>query len=342
VGLSPAPAGPGSGARGESTLSVVICAYSLQRWNDVGTAVASVRGQSRPSDQIVLVIDHNADLYSRAVTAFPDVLVVANEGRQGLSDARNTGVRASTGDVVAFLDDDAAADPAWAECLLAAYTEPSVLGVGGWVVPDWRAPRPRWFPDEFLWVVGCSFTGLPRHRGEVRNPIGANMSFRRAVLLETGGFDPDMGRFGADAAGCEETELSIRARRERPEGRILLEPAAVCRHGVTPDRITRAYFRQRCRAEGRSKALVSRLAGAEAALETERAYVRRTLPAGVRTGLTALLRGDPAGGARAWAIVEGLTLTAMSYALTRMRQRRRPLPGTATARAAPSPDEKAV
>jgi hypothetical protein len=146
------------------------------------------------------------------------------------------------------------------------------------------------------------------------------MSFRRGVFMAAGPFDPDMGRLGKDAAGCEETEFSIRARRSQPGGRILVEPAAVCHHSVSPDRLTRRYFRRRCRAEGRSKALVSRLAGAEAALESERSYLVRTLPRGVLAGLRDAARGDLSGLARAWSILEGTALTAASYLLARVRQ----------------------
>ncbi|PWW21813.1 GT2 family glycosyltransferase [Geodermatophilus normandii] len=307
-----------------STLSVVICAYTLERWHDIENAVASLRGQSRPADQVVLVADHNDALLDKARGAFPDVTCLPNTGPQGLSGARNTGVAATTGDVVAFLDDDAAADPAWAERLMAAYDPGDVLGVGGWVEPAWQAPRPSWFPEEFLWVLGCSYRGLPRTPTEIRNPIGANMSFHRDVFAAAGGFDPDMGRFGADAAGCEETEFSIRARRTAGNGRIVLEPRATCRHNVTPDRVERAYFRRRCRAEGRSKAVVSRLAGSGSALESERRYVTRTLPRGVLRGLGDVLHGDRSGGARAWAIVEGVVLTATSYGWARLRQARWP------------------
>ena len=307
-----------------STLTVVICAYTLERWDDIRAAVASLRTQTRPADQVVLVADHNDELLERARGAFPDVLCLANEETRGLSGARNTGVRAATGDVVAFLDDDAAAEPDWVARMLEAYADPHVAGVGGHVVPAWQAPRPAWFPDEFLWVVGCSYRGLPTERAEIRNPIGANMSFRRDVFTGVGGFDEAMGRLGKDAAGCEETEFAIRARAADPGARIVLEPDAACRHNVSPDRVTRAYFRRRCRAEGRSKALVSTLAGAEAALETERTYVTRTLPRGVLRGLRGLVTGDAAGAARAWAIVEGTALTAGSYALARLRQRRRP------------------
>ena len=315
------------------TLSVVVCAYTLDRWADIQRALDSLRRQDPPPDEVILVSDHNPELRDRAEAAFPDVLCLPNTGPRGLSGARNTGVRAATKDVVSFLDDDAAADPGWVAALLDAYGDEQVVGVGGWVFPDWRAPRPPWFPEEFLWVLGCSYAGLPTVRAAVRNPIGANMSFRRDVFAVAGGFAPDMGRFGADAAGCEETEFSIRAQRVVTGGRIVLEPSATCRHGVTPDRVTRAYFRRRCRAEGRSKALTSRLAGA-AALESERTYVVRTLPAGVLTGLRDLLNGDRAGAGRAWAIVEGTALTAVSYAAARVRLQLRDARSRARTRAA--------
>ena len=303
-------------------LTVVICAYTDERWDGIRSAVESVRRQTVPVGQVVLVVDHNEDLLERARAAFPDVACVPNTGPRGLSGARNCGVAVASGDVVAFLDDDAAAEPDWAAAMIGAYRDETVVGVGGKVLPAWAAPRPRWFPDEFLWVVGCSYTGLPAGRAEVRNPIGANMSFRRSVFDTVGGFDSVMGRSGKDAAGCEETEFSIRARATVPGARVLLEPAAVCRHTVPAERVTRRYFRRRCLAEGRSKALVRGLAGTGAALETERRYVRETLPRGVGRGLAAVTRGDLGGPARAWAIVEGVALTGAGYLSARLARRR--------------------
>jgi len=299
-------------------LSVVICAYTLERWPDLQAAVLSAQNQSRPVDQVVVVVDHNEELLSRCSATFGSALVVPNAGPRGLSAGRNTGVAVSTGDVVAFLDDDAYVDPRWAELLLDAYVDESVVGVGGQVLPNWRAPRPDWFPDEFLWVVGCSYRGQPTERAEVRNAIGANMSFRRAVLEGIGGFDLSIGRVGGDAAGCEETELSVRAVSLRPGSRIMLEPAAIAHHAVTMERTTRAYFRNRCRAEGRSKAIVSSLAGPRKALASERTYATRTLPTGVLMGLGEALRGKAAGARRALAMCEGFALTAGAYARRRV------------------------
>ena len=130
------------------TVTVVICAYTEQRWDDLVRAVASVQRQTEPPDEIVLVIDYCPGLLQRATQGLQGVTVCANRYEKGLSGARNTGISVATCDVVAFLDDDAAAAPNWIAALVAPYADPRVIGVGGRVLPNWRTERPRWFASE--------------------------------------------------------------------------------------------------------------------------------------------------------------------------------------------------
>ncbi|SDY92693.1 Glycosyl transferase family 2 [Micromonospora pattaloongensis] len=300
--------------RAAPSVTVIICVYTERRWTEIVRAVDSVRAQRVPADQLVVVVDHNPALFDRATAAFPEAVVVSSTGPRGLSGARNTGVAHARGDIVAFLDDDAAAEPDWLARLVSHYDDPRVLAVGGRAVPAWEGRRPRWLPPEFDWVVGCSFTGQPVRVAPVRNVIGCNMSFRRSVLDRIDGFDPALGRIGRTPVGCEETELCIRMRQRHPDGVVLYDPAARVRHRVTADRATWRYFRRRCFGEGRSKAVVARLVGAASGLSAERDYTRRALPAGVRRGLREIRAGDGAGLLRAAAIVAGLLLTASGYA----------------------------
>jgi GT2 family glycosyltransferase len=296
------------------TATVVICAHTEERWDDVVAAVASVRAQERAPDQLVVVIDHNPTLFDRASAAFADdtTLVVANDdGPRGESGARNAGVAVSTGDVLAFLDDDATAAPDWLSSLLRWYDDPEVLGVGGAADPNWDTARPAWFPTEFDWVVGCSYRGLPTEADTIRNLMGCNMSFRRDVIDRAGGFYVGLGRTGNDGFGCSETEFCLRARRLLG-GRFVFEPRARIHHRVPPVRTTWKYFAARCRAEGRSKAHLAGREGQDQALELERAYVRRTLPTGVARGIRDV-RHDRAGLARSLAIVAGAGWTATGY-----------------------------
>jgi glycosyltransferase involved in cell wall biosynthesis len=294
-------------------ISVVVCAYTLDRWDDLVRAITSVEEQTEPVREVIVVIDHAEELLLRARERFAH-RVIPNDRAQGLSGARDTGAAACSGVVVAFLDDDAAVATDWSGAVAQCYTA-DVLGAGGAVVPVWVAGRPRWWPEEFDWVVGCSYRGQPTGRRRVRNPIGANMSIRRNVWKTIDGFDPRVGRLGAVPTGCEETELFIRAARTFEGAIVVLDTAAVAHHWVPAHRSTWQYFRRRCVAEGTSKRTVAELAGPGAALSTERAYVARTLPSGV---LSALLAGEPT---RAGAIVAGLVLTTWGYARPRRSSR---------------------
>jgi glycosyltransferase involved in cell wall biosynthesis len=307
--------------------SVVICAFSEERWSTLADAIRSAVAQSHRPLDVLVVIDHNRRLLRRAREAFgAPVRVLANEEGRGLSGARNTGIRHAAGDFIAFLDDDAAAESTWLAELARAYDDPAVIGAGGVALPRWEARPPRWLPPEFLWVVGCSYRGQPRTVAPVRNPIGANMSFRREAFARAGLFTHGIGRIGSTPLGCEETELAIRVVNRCP-GRVVVHvPHARVSHRVTGQRGTWAYFRARCWAEGLSKAMVTEAAGRTDALTTERDYVARTLPAGVLDGLRAVVRGDLHGAARAAAIIAGLSLTAAGYArgVLATSRRRRP------------------
>lgn len=310
---------PGAGP----TLSVVICAYTTQRWLQLRAAVRSVLDQQPAPHEVIVVIDHCPELEDLARLGFPEwgVQVVTNSEARGLSGARNTGTAQATSDVVVFLDDDAIAQPDWLAGHARQYADPDVLGVGGLVIPEWEQHEPRWFPVEFGWVVGCSYLGLPETSAPVRNPIGANMSFRRSVLLDAGGFTSSLGRLGNTPTGCEETELSIRAAALRPGARIMFDPAARVRHHVPFQRGTWSYFRRRCWAEGRSKARVSALATQREALASERSYVQSTLPRGVRRNLVEAGRTrDLTRLLRASAICAGLAITAAGYGTGQLGQ----------------------
>ncbi|MFI6498799.1 glycosyltransferase family 2 protein [Nonomuraea typhae] len=306
--------------------SVVICVYTEERWEDIRQAVESIENQRRQAHELILVVDHNRDLYLKLTRAHPAAVVVENSHERGLSGGKNTGAAVATGEVVAYLDDDAVADPGWLEALEEGFQEPGVVGVGGRTDPLWASERrPRWFPHEFDWTVGCTYRGMPTVRAPVRNVMGGNAAFLREVVGEVGGFHSGIGRSvqgrKSRPLGCEETEFCIRLTQRRPGSVMLFEPRAVIGHKVPGQRETFAYFRSRCYAEGLSKALVTREVGAQDGLASERAHALRALPRGALRGLGEALRGDPGGLGRAGAIVVGLAWTAWGYAVGSWRLR---------------------
>ena len=311
-GTAPRAAGrPGA----ELRISVLICAHTFDRWRPLERGIAGVLDQTHPAHEVILVIDHEDALLQRAREAFGDrgVQVRANAGAPGSSGARNTGVRRATGDVIAFLDDDARPDRGWLEAIAAAHADARVLGTGGLIEPDWPGAKPAGMPPELYWVVGCSYRGLPTEVAPLRAPIGANMSFVRDVFDEAGGFAEELGRLRGVPVSCDDTEFSVRALRARPGTTVVHLPGARVAHHVPPVRTTWRYLRWRCWAEGRAKAELTRAAGVDLGLADERRYVARVLPRAVVAGVWDGLRGDASGFARAGAIVAALALTGGGY-----------------------------
>jgi GT2 family glycosyltransferase len=321
-------------------ISVVICVHTEDRWDELLAAVASVREQSRPAHEVLLVVDHHTALLDRLHRHFgtagapaPPIpstppRIMANSGPRGLSAGRNTGIAAARGEVIAFLDDDAVAERDWLRYFAEGYADPAVLAVGGRTEPAWAAGRrPAWFPAEFDWVVGCTYRGLPPGRVRVRNVLGGNASFRRSVFEAVGGFAHGIGRTaGGRPLGGEETDLCIRLARALPDAVLLIDDRAVIHHRVPAARQRFGYFGSRAYAEGLSKALVTRRVGTRAGLAAERRQLTRVLPAGVLRGVRDALLGRVGGAGRAGAIVAGTAAAAGGYLVGTVRVRLRGAP----------------
>ena len=295
-------------------VSVVICAYTEERWQHLVLAVESVQRQEVLPREIIVVIDYNTSLYERARTNIPGITVLENSGTKGISGARSTGVAEARGGFIACLDDDATAEPGWLEKLGTCCADPTVLGVVGTVQPRWEGTRPRWFPEEFYWVVGCSYQTPPTHPVEVRNLWAGCMCVRREVFEAVGGFRSDIGHIGKYVLGGEETEFCIRAKQHYPHKKFLYEPQASIYHFIPTRRATWNYFLTRCYAEGLSKAIITRHVGAKDSLSSESSYILKVLPQGIARSLAdCCLRRDLTGLQRAGAILVGLATTTAGY-----------------------------
>ncbi|WP_432571942.1 glycosyltransferase family 2 protein [Kineococcus sp. SYSU DK005] len=308
------------GAAGAPALSVVVCTYTDARLAVLTSALAAVQEQLTERDELVVVVDHHDELLARLAAALPGARVLASTGPRGLSGARNTGVAAAAGDVVVFLDDDAVPRPGWLEALRTEFTADAVTVVGGGVVPDWEGGRsPRWFPEEFGWIVGCDYRGMPGDGQPMRNPIGANMAVRAAAFGAVEGFDTSAGRVGALPVGCEETDFCIRLRQAEPATVVVRRAGAVVDHLVPATRQRVGYLVRRCWHEGRSKGFLAARVGAADGLSAERGYVVRTVGSGVLRHLAAAGRGDAAGPVRAALLAAGTAVTAAGYVAARSR-----------------------
>jgi hypothetical protein len=330
-------------ANGESTryvmqptvnsVSVVVPSWSWDRRDQLDRCLRAIERQTLAPAETIVVIDHNPRLLEWTRESFPRIEVIANRHDRGVVGARNSGVDVAQGEIVVLTDDDTESEPTWIERLASCFEDHGVVGVTGELLPDWSGPEPAWFPSEFYWVFGCSYTGLPTEVAPVRNPIGANMAVRTEQLREIGGFRAgvaprEISYRGVVIAGghaLEDTELGIRIGQRWPEMSWLYHPHATVRHAVTEEQATLGYLMRRSFEEGSSKAHLAGEMGAESGLSSERRYVSVVLPLGVARGIRQALGGDRQGLLRSLAILVGLLSSGIGFLtgiLSRVWQRR--------------------
>ncbi|ELZ13899.1 group 1 glycosyl transferase [Halovivax asiaticus JCM 14624] len=237
-------------------VSVVVCTYALDSYEHFREAVDSVFDQTYDDVELVIVVDNAPAVYDRIIEEsgdLNDAVVHCTDENRGLTRSRNLGAELATGDVVAFIDDDAVADRRWVERLVAAYEDHDAIAVGGRMAPRWEAGEPTALPPEFYWLVGETHDGFADGPDEVRNTFGSTISFRRDVFLELGGFDPAIGgRKGDSNLQGEEAELCVRMRRRYGRG-IWYDPDAVVEHKVFEYRTDPRWLLGRAFWQGYSK-----------------------------------------------------------------------------------------
>jgi len=300
------------------SVSVIICAYTEDRWLQLKKSVASVEAQTSPPIEIIVCIDHNEELLRKSEEYFgqerPEgpmtLTVLANKYDGHLGAARNTGVEFASGEVLAFLDDDAAADADWLERLIAPYDDERVGAVGGAPLPVFEVRRPRWFPHEFDWVFGCAYRGLPPTRGPLGHLIGANMSARRSALQEVGGFHSD-----------HEDDMDMCHRIAHARHRVLYEPLAIVHHFVPAARTTWHYFWRKIYFANQGKVTVFANMKEASSLDAELTFVKRALTRGVPAEIRHVIRGDPYGLARVSAMIAGIALAGLGHVSGQLRLR---------------------
>jgi glycosyltransferase involved in cell wall biosynthesis len=256
----------------------VVCTFSKERATQVLDCLESVKRQTLMPYEIILVLDPNLHLREFYSSRAPSDVSILTANSTGLSEARNAGVQAAQGDIIAFIDDDATADRNWLRNLVDNFHDDKVAGAGGYAKAVWENGRPAWFPHELDWVVGCSHKGGPSKSCYVRNPFGCNMAFRELVFRKIGFFRSRIGRIGNALVGSEEAEFSIRLLSTVPSARIVFDPSAIVYHKVPKTRRSFRYLVRRSFYEGVSKALIGTMQSSTTdALFVERTYLRYLL-----------------------------------------------------------------
>ncbi|HEX8968245.1 MAG TPA: glycosyltransferase [Chloroflexota bacterium] len=220
-------------------VSVVVCSYNGAR--TIRDCLEGLRRLEYPRFEVIVVDDGSTDA-TAAIAGEYGFRLISTPNR-GLSSARNTGIQAASGEIVAFIDDDAFPDPHWLTYLATAFARGDFAGVGGPNLPP--------AGDGPIAECVANAPGGPMHvllsDREAEHIPGCNMAFRRASLLEIGGFDPQFRVAGDDVDLCW--------RLQQRGGRLGFSPAAVVWHHRRNS--VHAYWRQQV-GYGKAEALLAR------------------------------------------------------------------------------------
>lgn len=237
--------------------AITVCICTRNRVKYLGPTIAAVLSQEIPNGQFdVLVVDNGstdgtAEMVTERFGSNTCATVrYVREDRAGLSRARNRGIAETTGDIIAFLDDDAIPEPGWLASIANAFASvPNAAVVGGKVVPMYEGGGAEWLTARVMGIFAPQIpgSGLRRTHHPIY-PFGANIAFRKTVFNRIGSFREDLGYCGSDLVPGEETELLMRL--EKSGEIILYEPLAAVRHIIPQNRLSKKYLRRRFKAAG--------------------------------------------------------------------------------------------
>jgi cellulose synthase/poly-beta-1,6-N-acetylglucosamine synthase-like glycosyltransferase len=238
------------------TLSVVVCTHN--RPLDLERCLDGLVELEDPA-QVIVVDSASQPSCGELVSRYDgrvENLEYVREERPGHSRARNRGIASASGDVIAFLDDDASPRPDWARRIVEPFAgDPAIGCVGGAchaVFPD--TARPVWLSERLL-----QFAAITRFGPEAREamssaewPFGANMAFRREALQNAGPFSESLGREGTNLLSGDDSALIEAVR--RAGWKIWIEPGAVVDHAVPAERCRSEYYWRRLWWQGITRA----------------------------------------------------------------------------------------
>lgn len=225
----------------------------------IANTVETLLAQTMPAKdfEILLVDNASTDSTPKVIAElekrYPDRVRTVHEPVLGHSSARNRGVIASRGEVIACTDDDSHLAPDWLSLLVNACSRKDVWCAGGPALPKFDGKLPDWVTPRLqgylsIWDKGDKEVEL--HYNEY--PRGNNMAFPRAAFEAVGLFRRCFGRRGRILMSYEETELIWRI--EKLGKRILFVPGAWNSHIIATDRVSRDWFERRFYWQGRGEA----------------------------------------------------------------------------------------
>jgi glycosyltransferase involved in cell wall biosynthesis len=229
-------------------LTAIICTYNRARY--VGKLLKSIAANDLAKTEYeLLLVDNNCTDNTREVceafaAAHPDVIFrYTTESEQGLSAAKNRGIKEAKGDIIVYIDDDALVDPWYLRTYAEWFaTHPETMACGGPIEPLYETSEPDWMTPytKALLTAWMNYGEKVREYPRGRYPGGGNAAYRKEVFEQVGGFNTALGRKGGNLMGSEEKDIFDKMHTLNMQ--ILYLPEPVLHHCIPQAKLEKPYF----------------------------------------------------------------------------------------------------
>ena len=228
-------------------ISIIICTYN--RSKSLERTLDSIREMAMPIglEWELIVVDNNSkDDTNKVVEEYQRKCEFSvryiKEEQQGLSFARNRGVKETKGKIIAFTDDDVLVDKNWLRSISKAFEEYDVACVGGKILPIWEKCKPKWLTEEYYGCLALLDYGERPLYFDKPNIWGANSAVKAEVFQEYGLFDTSLGRIPGKLYAGEETSLFKKIL--NGGDKIFYSPQSIVHHIIPKERMAKNYIRK--------------------------------------------------------------------------------------------------
>lgn len=231
-----------------AVLSVIVCTYNREKY--IGQCLAHLANQSADKSVYEVIIvnnnstDNSESIIKDTISNYPEIrFAYFIEMNQGHTYSRNRGISESSGEILAFIDDDAFVGAKYCQSLIEYFKKnSSVSAIGGKIIPVYEESEPNWISKYLLPLVASLDLGdKERTLKGTKFPIGANMAFRKSIFNKYGVFDIGLGRRADELEGGDEKEMFLRLKKGRELVRYV--PEAVVEHIIPPHRLKESYIK---------------------------------------------------------------------------------------------------
>lgn len=239
-------------------ISAVISTYNRERF--LPGLFDSIKKQSLDNSEFeIIIVDNNSPGNTKELTedlknSSPFNVSYFLELQQGLSYARNRGIKEAKGNVIVFVDDDAILEETYFEKLDYYFkTEKETMAIGSKIFLKYESPKPPLWENKYLNSLHAYFNlgNKKKYFSKSKYPIGTNMSFRKEVFEKIGDFNVSLGRVKSGLGGGEEKDIFMRMYANKMK--VLYVPDAIVHHRIPEERTKSDFIRKQALGIGESE-----------------------------------------------------------------------------------------